>query len=1185
MQINTKLKRPLAVMMAVLLLFTTLVSLGNSANVYAGEIIALASNESFTSVAGGSSPYNIDTVWRHYRSDGALAYCRQKGIANPDGTVGNYYINSWEPGEESLIAGLFANADSIAAQYGIGGDDKRALIQMTVWAVESHFDSMNPKPESITSSNPTMLAAFRSLYNAAMAGYTVQTASISGLSNGQILTGQAFNAAHVRYGPFSVSGSTYASAAVSNAPAGSFFGDASGNPVNKDNLANGQVFYLYIPFGAGSTAVPNITIRAGYNTVSVTKYNGFWGFQDQIVGGDPGSGEISVTGTALGFGKATLWKHDDEVGASALSGASFTVDQWSNSGNGWVASGVSVNWNASNRRYETGTLIETENNGGRFRIRETAAPYSYLSGWSGEVNVHNQYGTSFSINATDKPVKLRIDFVKKDRNTNASVPQGDAKLSGAIYGLYMNEDREHPNGTKYTKDQKIAEGTTDANGKIVFADLFPAMYYIKELSPSEGYLLDDTKYEIDGRHDGVAASVVRSVTATEQVKKQAFQLIKGGDVPDETEMDLLKAGFKIYLISDLTGLKNDASGKPSDARTPSDFIGYDFSGEPTAKIDGVATGEIFTDTLGYLKSPELPYGTYVVAETTVPRGKEAIKPFIVKISGDSRTPQAWRLMNDKQMMFYVRVVKKDADTGNTVLGKSAKYRIFDLDKGEYIRMKSTYPSVVWHGTEDNPFATDAAGKLITPEKLVYGNYRLDEVAAPAGYVLAGHEENAKTGYDPVGIVTPDPRPPVYIEFDSRTPVRLDDTDDVVLEVVQENEQQRGKINIEKKGEKPDAVTFDKDGNAVFGYTDEPLEGVTFDVIASGDVVSQDGSGTVVYKDGEVVCTNTTDAEGHAWAEDLLIGDYILRETDAPAGYMFVDDEHFSITKIDQSQQYSFITWDLADARMKLDVEIIKNDKDTGAALAGAEFTLYAAEDTLFGAGGGIWNEIKDALAGKTNLIEKDAAIATAVTDKDGTAVFHDLPPGKYYVQETKAPAGYILNKDWKAEFTLAYDENRTEEVQTFTDECQDTRQRLNIEIVKEDAQSHERLEGGEFILFDEDGKEVSKAVTGKDGVAKFTDIPAGEYRVLETKAPDGYQINPDFHPVFTLKYDENGTEVLTWKDICPESKVPPTPAPKIQHLPKTADPFPVRLFIVLAALAGVSLALLLGRKKKAGTAK
>ena len=1105
MSLKLSYRRGVAAIMATIMLVLTLLPTSS----YAGEIVPFASNEWFTSVSGGSSPFNVDSQWIHYRSDGALAYCRQKGIMNPDGTSGNYAINNWESGEEALMLSLFANADSIASQYGITGDNKRALIQMAIWAVEAHYDSMNPSIGSITSSNPAMRSALNALYNSAWSGYTSQTASISGITNGEQLVGEAYGATHVRYGPFSVSGSTGASTAANNAPAGSFFGDASGNPVNKDNITNGQTFYFYIPFGDGSTAVPDITIRAGYNMLTVTKYSGFWGYQDQIVGGNPAIGEISVSATALGFGKATIWKHDDEVATFALSGAVFTIDQWSNASSGWKDSGVAINWNGTTRRYETGILVETSDNEGRFLIRETAAPYAYLSGWSGEASVHSQYGTSFDIDATDKPVKLAINFVKKDRNTNVAIPQGDASLGGAVYGLYMNETREHPNGTQHTKDQKISEAATNDKGEIVFPNLFPAKYYIKELSPSEGYLLDDTVYEIDGTHDGVVASVVRSTTATEQVKKQKFELIKGGTVEDETEMDLLNAGFKIYLISELSKVKDGTLKPQGEIWTARQFRGYDFAGETPAKVDSVVTQEIFTDSLGKLTSPELPYGTYVVVETTIPKGRMAIYPFVVTVTEDSRTSQPWRLFNDEGMAYYLKIIKKDADTENIVFGKTAKYRIYDLDKKEYVIMKTTYPNTIYHGTRENPFAVDANGMLVTPEKLGYGSYRIEEVVAPDGYVKAGYEGMLWNGYQTDDYYECVPDDPLIIDMDARPPVYDGEADEDVLEFVQVNQPQKGKLSLRKEGEFLNKVKKSLfGGEYFFKYKKLPLEGASFEIIAAEDIVSQDGHGVVLFPKGSVIETITTDGYGEAATSiPLPIGQYILHESVVPHGFIPVADEVFFITSVEGEIAFTFKNYNLENQRQKFEIEVHKTDKTTGEPLEGAEFGLYASTDL--------------------SLVEK---VEKPVLQLLGALLFNS-----------------------------------------------------NSNTSDEDDKEPVVIPANTLLM---QGK------SDASGNVLFSNLPEGEYYVLELKAPSGYLLNSEFKPIFDISYDKNGKEVLTYNAVCENEKIPqtpapmptpaPEPAPVVNHtMPKMGDDFnPVLLILLILSAAGLTTGIILKARKK-----
>jgi hypothetical protein len=314
------------------------------------------------------------------------------------------------------------------------------------------------------------------------------------------------------------------------------------------------------------------------------------------------------------------------------------------------------------------------------------------------------------------------------------------------------------------------------------------------------------------------------------------------------------------------------------------------------------------------------------------------------------------------------------------------------------------------------------------------------VEAPEGYVLAGHEQTEAGGYNPGGSTTLNPSAPVFIEFGGGTPVYLPDGDVDVIEVVQYNEQQKGKVNIEKKGERPVAVTTDSNGNLVFAYKEVPLSGVVFHIIADGDILSQDGNGTVLFRAGDIVAELETDKDGKAWADNLPIGSYILREIKAPVGFVFVDDEYFAITAIEQEKQFTFLSWNLTDERQRLNIQIIKTKKGSGAALKGAEFSLYAAEDIVFGDTGIVdpdfFDKLKELFTGSSpfNVIEKDTLIAVAVSGADGKAIFEDLPPGRYYVKETKAPKGYKLNRNWIAEFTLEYT-GHTTKVITYSETC------------------------------------------------------------------------------------------------------------------------------------------------------
>jgi len=624
-------------------------------------------NESFDSVSGGSSPFSVNTSWLHYRSDGVVSYSRQMLLDNPDGTGYDYDINDWEPGEEKRLKALFVNADRVATNYGLTGDAKRALIQSVLWAVLS--DMVPGNPSSISASTIPLAQAAQSLYSAAYWGWTSESGYVEGFyDDGMIRFSSSFDGNYARFGPFTVYGASSASIKTIDAPVGSYFGTLFGSPVDPDNLPNEVQIYLFIPRTCGTLDTPKVTFNMAYDNFTVTKYSGRGGYKDQFVFEPSGSVEITKTGTCFGFGEVEIVKVDEYTWV-ALEGAEFIIEEWIEEPGEWVKSKAGIWWDHIKKRYFTGLLSGHLDPHHKYRVREVKAPYSYLATWSMEFSFSNKYGMYYVVNAVNTPIMLEIDVSKVDRNTGDSVPQGDATLEGAVYGLYMNEDIEHPDGTSYMKGQKVAEGTTDKDGKISFEGLFPAKYYIKELSPSKGYLLDDTIYEIDGTHDGANESVVREVIVTEQVKKQRFEIEKIGWHKYKQNSYLAGAGFKVYLISELAGVKDGTLVPAGSDWAAEDFKDYDFTSEQTAKIDGVDTPEFFTYSSGRLVSPELPYGEYVVVETTVPDGYLAADPFLVKVGEDSREAQALRTIVDKEKYSEVphMGVPKTGDDFNLLL--------------------------------------------------------------------------------------------------------------------------------------------------------------------------------------------------------------------------------------------------------------------------------------------------------------------------------------------------------------------------------------------------------------------------------------------------------------------------------------------------------------------------------------
>ena len=268
---------------------------------------------------------------------------------------------------------------------------------------------------------------------------------------------------------------------------------------------------------------------------------------------------------------------------------------------------------------------------------------------------------------------------------------------------------------------------------------------------------------------------------------------------------------------------------------------------------------MFTDEKGYACSIALPYGTYLVRETTTPHNYKPVDDFIVRITEHNpTTPQVWRVLLDEEFEAKLKIIKQDDETKKPVLHKGTEFRIYDLDKQEYVEQVTTYPTTTVHKT----FFTDEEGYLILPQNLKIGHYRIEEVTAPYGYTL---NEN-------------------YFEIavDSDTAYQIDPVSgDVVIEAVYENHPVKGKLKIVKQGEVLDG--FSKD----FVYEVENLAGAVFEVYAAEDIYTADfqkdaeGNRILEYSAGELVGTVTTDENGEAYLTDLPLGSYKIVEATAP----------------------------------------------------------------------------------------------------------------------------------------------------------------------------------------------------------------------------------------------------------------------------------------------------------------
>ena len=667
--------------------------------------------------------------------------------------------------------------------------------------------------------------------------------------------------------------------------------------------------------------------------------------------------------------------------------------------------------------------------------------------------------------------KFRVTVTKQDYEKGHA--QGDAKLGGAVYGLYKG-------------DELVAQYTTDSNGS------FTTDYYvcgtdwtIKEISPSEGYLLNDTVYRVgaDPRDYNIEYNTAPDMTVMEQVIKGKISIIKHTD-DGETQIETPEKGaeFQVYLKS---------SGS---------FVNADKDERDT----------IVCDQDGFASTKLLPYGIYTVHQTKGWDGREKITDFDVFINTDGKTYKF--LINNKNFESYLKVVKLDKETGKQIVYEGAAFEIYDSDNHR-VTMQYTYPQV----TSIHTFYTNKEGYLITPEKLPYGDYTLKEVQAPYGYVLDDT-----------------PIPFSITQENSST-----DTGVTVVKVKAKDMAQKGVINITKTGEVFSSV---EENNGVYTpkYSVGNLKGAVFEVYAAEDITTLDG--TVRYEQGTLIDTVTTDDDGVAKSKELYLGKYTVIEKTAPNGYVH-NGTKYDVELTYAGQNVSVTSTDLSvyNERQKVSVslkKIMAEDKTfsigNNGEITSVRFGIYADED------------IK---ASNGDIIPKDALITFANCDKNGSIVFDcDLPVGfKWYVKEIATDEHYILS-DTKYEFDTEYQGQDIKSIDIKVNDDKAIENNFiygSVKGLKVDRETQEVIKGATFGLFKSDTTEFSEdkailtAVTDESGIFNFSNIPYGEYLIKELKPADGYLDNEDVFTV-TIKNNEQVVELTAINDKVPELKTTAT---------------------------------------------
>ena len=710
-------------------------------------------------------------------------------------------------------------------------------------------------------------------------------------------------------------------------------------------------------------------------------------------------------------------------------------------------------------------------------VRNTEDVYTFKFSYTNDKEATVSFAHTFS----NDRVTAKINLFKVDKETGKAVPQGDATLKGAVYGLYAREDIVHPDGatgTIYKAGEQVASLTTDDKGQASVNGLYLGKYYIKEITPPTGYLEDTEEHDLTCSYEGdMTAEVKRECTSSEQVIKQPFQIIKAAN-NGKTDADLLSgAGFTVYLKSSLTK-KADGS--------------YDFdSAKPVVSGENGAT-EIFTDEKGYACSIPLPFGSYIVRETTTPHNYKPVDDFEVNITEHHpNEPQIWRVLLDEEFKAKLKIVKKDDETKKSVLIAGTEFKVYDLDNKKYVEQVTTYPVTTTHKS----YFTDSQGYLIMPKNLKIGHYRIEEVNAPEGYTI-------NKNY-------------VEIAVDANTAYQMDsESGDAIITVDYENHPVKGKLTIYKKGEM--LTGFKKD----FVYEERYLKGASFHVYAAENIYTPDyqkdenGNRQLIYAKDALVTTVTTGEDGKAVADNLPLGSYYVVEKTAPEGFVLNHDRS-DVAFVYANQDTPVIEQEVTvgDDRQKVAIQVEKQDAENGATVEGAVF--------------GIYNKADIKADGKV-IVKADTLLQEMTSDNDGLAVCTlDLPLGQYYVKELKAPAGFV-SSDEVLNLDASY---QGQDVKTVKLKTVKKNQPTTVEITKSDVTTGVELDGAKLTVLDKEGNVVDQWTSVKDQPHVIKRLTVGEeYTLREEMAPYGYLKATDVK--FTLE-DTAEIQKVEMKDEVP----------------------------------------------------
>ena len=513
----------------------------------------------------------------------------------------------------------------------------------------------------------------------------------------------------------------------------------------------------------------------------------------------------------------------------------------------------------------------------------------------------------------DDPVLVRVKLNvvggslkinKKDLDTKLSKPQGDATFKNAVYEL-LDENYN------FITDLIIDDSFGAKTDKILSPN---KIYILREKTASEGYLLDKTEYRFKIDRDNL-------------------------DIEMDVYEDVIEKTVNIYKVF-ADGSTTILKGEPN------------VSFEIYLKSIGEYYKTIKTDEKGFV-SVKLPYGKWIFKQVSSTSGFEKVKDFEIVINNDS-DEDITKIISNAEIKAKLKLIKVDSESRKILVRDGIKFRIKNLDTGEYVCQNVTYP-----GQEKICVFETKDGMFITPYVLGYGNYQIEEL-----------EEQSIPGYVWNSV-------PLKFSIDENSKFIQDDEFGLMLEVQFENKEVKGEVEIKKVGEK---LVIE---NGTFRYEEIELDGVHYDLIADGDIYA--GDGTLIYKDKQLIKSFVT-KDGYFKLTNLYLGKYCLIETKTVGNHVLNSKPYcFEIKYKDQYTDTIKLIINQKNYLAKGDFELSKVDLSTGEPVEGALIEIYTEDDIL---------------------------IYSGRTDKSGKLYVKGLESGKKYkFVEKEAPEGYILNDE------------------------------------------------------------------------------------------------------------------------------------------------------------------------------